>query len=148
MFASYLIVAFQMNCRRTHCDIANGTPGARKLTICLESATSPAGSSRSVASLHDHHQSQPTTAAAGLSVDARQLKAFDGVKLFYSVDWPLSVVVTQASFCCMLSLWCPAVTPMHSCQINGQLSLWRPAVTLLPCCHSAAMLHVQQQSVD
>ena len=36
-------------------------------------------------------------AAAGVKIDVDQLRAFDAVQLSYDAEWPLSLIVTQAS---------------------------------------------------
>ena len=36
-------------------------------------------------------------AAAGVKIDVDQLRAFDAIQLSYDVEWPLSLIVTQAS---------------------------------------------------
>ena len=127
---------FPDNLSRSIPDSEHATSGARKLIIGLESASSAGSSSSSAPSgatsvnpLHDQHHSQAVPATAGLCVDVRQLKAFKGVKLSYRVDWPLSIVVNQASFCCMLTLRCPAPCAAAVC---GLYTLWTRLPAVLP----------------
>lgn len=97
-------------------------PDASRLRICLEQPTasssaavlkqralsafspSQSSSSRAVAagalSREGQHQQTPRSRGLsnpGLQIEIDQLRAFDVVQLSYDMEWPMSLVVTQAS---------------------------------------------------